>query len=143
MPRPVLYTNRAVAANLKNKTKHCTFVLPANNLSGNIRHQHVTVARTDGYPIDVQSARGVQDKYGAWFLVVRTKEVPQRRRGESEEITITVTNPDTNESSLATDPPLEVVYNDEENFRDKVKPARIKHRPAIKPVSTAGKPNKG
>jgi hypothetical protein len=118
MPGPVLYTNRAIAANLKNKTKHCAFVLPGDNLSTNIRKGDVAVKRTDGLVIDVQSARAVQDNAGAWFLVVKTKTIPKRSYGESEEVSVTVTNPDTGMGSPdPLDPPVEVVYFEEETYR--------------------------
>jgi hypothetical protein len=114
MPRPVLTTDRSIAANLKNKTKHCNIILPGQNLSTNIKKRHVRVERTDGVLVTVTSGKAVQGAAG-WVLVVKTNEIPRRfHYGDSEEVTVTVTNPDTGETSDPTDPPVEVVYVEEE-----------------------------
>ena len=113
MTQPVLNSDRAIAANLKNKTKHCNIILPAENLSTNVKKSDVEVERTDGLAITVDSAKAVLGAV-SWVLIIKTKQIPKRMRfGDSEEITVTVTNPDTGEISDPSDP-IEVVYFEEQ-----------------------------
>lgn len=152
MPLPVLRTDRAEAANLKNKTKHCTFVLPGDYLSTNITKRDVKVTH-DGRTVTVQSAKAVQNSAGKWFLIVRTKDIVRRVFGDSEEIEVTVTNPDTGDTS---DPPteVEVVYYDEEPIppgplkprattRGKAKTAKSAARGTRFAAKSKGKKSKG
>ena len=106
----------AVAANLRNKTKHCNIILKGDNLSTSIRHNHVQAWRKDdGTVIGVDSAKAVEFD-GAWVLILKTKKVfavaTTRALSDSDEISITVTNPDTSQISEVTD--VDVVYYDEE-----------------------------
>src|SRR4051812_9675678 len=113
MTQPVLTSDRAIGANLKNKDKHCNFTLLGENLSTNIKKTHVQVHRTDGLAITVDSAKAVQGAID-WVLVIKTRQIPKRMTfGDSEEITVTVTNPDTGETSDESDP-IEVVYFEEQ-----------------------------
>lgn len=115
MARPTLDPN-GIAANLRNKTKHCNIILKGDNLSTSIKHNHVQAWRKDdGSIIDVDSAKAAEFD-GAWVLILKTKKVSAvattRTSSGSDEISITVTNPDTSQISEVTD--IDVVYYDEE-----------------------------
>jgi hypothetical protein len=114
MARPVINPD-GVAGNLSNKTKHCNIILTGDNLSTNIRKQHVDVWRTDdGTIITVDSAKAVPHN-GAWVLVIKSKKVSTLSAASlttSDEISVTVTNPDTSQVSEETT--VDVVYYDEE-----------------------------
>jgi hypothetical protein len=114
MPRPILQPD-GVAANLRNKTKHCNIILRGDYLSTNIDHTNVQVWRkSDGVVIPVDSAQA-SPLDGAWVLILKTKKISALSTvslTSTDEIEVTVTNPDTSQISEVTD--VDVVYYDEE-----------------------------